>query len=71
MWLVQEGKNYWVALVPALAMTFIVSYFVFMSPQFLGLADKAIAVGLGVLVTCIVFGACHIKAVRKPVTEKA
>ena len=71
VWLVQEGKNYWVALVPALAMTFIVSYFVFMSPQFLGLADKAIAVGLGVLVTCIVFGACHIKAVRKPVTEKA
>jgi len=71
VWLVQEGKNYWVALVPALAMTFIVSYFVFMSPQFLGLADKTVTIGLGLLVTCIVFAACYFKATRKPVTEKA
>lgn len=71
VWLVQKGKNYWVALVPALIMTFIVSYFVFISPQFLGLTDKLITVCLGLIVTGLVFAACHVKAVRKSVTGKA
>ena len=71
VWLVQEDKNYWVALIPALVMTFIVSYFVFMSPQFIGMTDRLIAAALGLIVTCIVYGACRMKAIHKPVAEKA
>lgn len=70
VWLEQDGKNSWVALIPAIVMTFIVSYFVFMSPQFIGMADRMIAAALGLLVTCIVYGACRMKAVHKPVAEK-
>lgn len=71
VWLVQEGKNYWVALIPALVMTFIVSYFVFLSPQFLGLSDKIIAIAGGVILTISIFVACYLKAARKPQVEEA
>ncbi len=70
VWLVKEGKNYWVALVPALVMTFIVSYFVFISPQFLGLTDKLIACSLGILLTILAFVACYLKATRKSIIKK-
>lgn len=71
VWLVREGKNYWVALIPALVMTFIVSYFVFMSPQFLGMPNRIFAAGLGLIMTCVVFGAAYFKAIRKPLIEEA
>ncbi len=71
VWLVKEGKNYWVALVPALVMTFIVSYFVFISPQFLGLTDKLIACSLGILLSILAFVACFLKATRKTIIKKA
>lgn len=73
VWLVQSRKNYWVALIPALVMTFIVTYFVFMSPQFLDITDRMIAASLGVAVTIIVFVAVYIRASRhvKPEIEKA
>lgn len=71
VWLVREGKNYWVALIPALAMMFIVSYFVFMSPQFLGMPNRIIAAALGLALTFVVFGAAYLKATRNPMVEKA
>lgn len=71
VWLMREGKNYWVALIPALVMTFIVSYFVFMSPQFLGMPNRIFAAGLGLILTFVVFGAAYFKAVRKPLIEEA
>ncbi|MBD5323101.1 MAG: carbon starvation protein A [Bacteroides sp.] len=73
VWLVQSRKNYWVALIPALVMTFIVTYFVFMSPQFLDITNRMIAASLGVAVTIIIFVAVYIRASRhvKPEIEKA
>lgn len=43
VWLAQRKKNFWVALIPAVAMTFIVTSFVFISPQFIGLEDRVVA----------------------------
>lgn len=58
VWLASRGKNYWVALIPAVAMTFIVTSFVYVSPQFIGIENRIIAfilaavttVGLGFMV---------------------
>lgn len=56
IWLARRKKNYWVALIPAMAMTFIVSSFVFVSPQFIGLEDRGTAfIGAAILTLCIAF----------------
>lgn len=47
VWLVRRKKNFWVALIPAIVMTFISTYFVFLSPQFMGVTDKLISAPLG------------------------
>lgn len=65
VWLVKEGKNYFVALIPAIVMTFIVTYFVFMSPQFIGMSDKIMAMGLGMAVTLAIFIAVRFKAAKQ------
>jgi len=39
VWLKRRGKNVWVALVPAVAMTYIVTSYVFISQQFIGLGS--------------------------------
>ncbi len=57
IWLARRERNYWVALIPAIAMTFVVTSFVFVSPQFFGIENRMIAfilaglstVGLGFL----------------------
>jgi carbon starvation protein CstA len=54
VWLARRGKNYVVAAVPAVAMTFVVSSFVFVSSQFFGLANHALAYALGGVVTLAV-----------------
>ena len=69
VWLVQSRKNYWVALIPALVMTFIVSYFVFMAPQFLGISNRLISVSLGLLVTIVIYAAVYLRATRSVKTE--
>ena len=51
VWLRTNGKNYWVALIPALVMNFIVTYFVFISPQFLGLDNRVLSVALSLAIT--------------------
>lgn len=43
IWLARRKSNYWVALIPAIAMTFVVTSFVFVSPQFFGISDRTIA----------------------------
>jgi carbon starvation protein CstA len=54
MWLTRRQRNYWVALLPAIFMTFICSSFVFVSGQFLGMANRPLAYTLGAVVTCVV-----------------
>ncbi len=43
VWLAERGENYWVALIPALFMTFIVAQFVVFSPQFAGVSSELIS----------------------------
>ena len=53
VWLVQRGKNYWIALVPAIFMTFIDTFFVFYAPQFLGIEDRHISLPLAGAITLL------------------
>ncbi len=53
VWLARRGKNYWVAMIPAIAMTFVVTCFVFTSPQFLGIENRVIAYLLSIIATAI------------------
>ena len=54
-------RNYWVALLPALFMTYIVSCFVFTSNQFVGLGSTPLAYGLAGVLTFVVGVAMCIK----------
>lgn len=54
-WLTVKGKNYWIALIPAIFMTFVETYFVFISPQFFGFENRLIGVGLAVILTFVTF----------------
>jgi len=47
IWQRRRGRNVWIALIPALAMTYIVASFVFVSPQFVGLGATPLAYCLG------------------------
>lgn len=51
VWLKRRGKNIWVAMVPAIAMTYIVTSYVFISPQFVGLGPVAAAYGGAAVIT--------------------
>lgn len=53
-WLRRRRKNIWIALVPALFMTFIVTSFVFISPQFVGLDATWYAYAAGAAVTLFI-----------------
>ena len=54
IWLRRRGKNIWIALIPALVMTYIVTSFVFISPQFLGMENRTVAYILGAVATAII-----------------
>lgn len=69
VWLARKRKNIWVALIPALVMTFVVTYFVFLSPQFMGITDKMISMPLAGIVTLLVFGCVQFGVVRRNVNE--
>lgn len=51
VWLARKNSNYWVALIPAIAMTFVVTCFVFVSPQFVGIENRGLAHSLAAIVT--------------------
>lgn len=53
VWLARRKRNYWVALVPAVAMTFVVTCFVYISPQFLGIENRVIAFALATVTTVL------------------
>ena len=54
IWLARRKRNYWVALIPAVAMTSIVTCFVFVSPQFFGIGNKVIAFSLAALLSAFI-----------------
>ena len=64
VWLVRRKKNFWVALIPAIVMTFISTYFVFLSPQFMGVTDKLISAPLGVISTIVITFFAYKKAYK-------
>ena len=51
VWLARRKSNYWVALIPAVAMTFVVTCFVFVSPQFFGIENRVLAFILAAITT--------------------
>ena len=57
----KEKRNYWVALIPALFMTYICSSFVFVSNQFVGLGSTPTAYALGGVLTAVVVAVMCIK----------
>lgn len=53
VWLARRKRNYWVALIPALAMTFVVTCFVYVSPQFFGIENRVVAFILAAVTTVL------------------
>lgn len=70
-WLCIEGKNYWIALIPALFMTFIETYYVFISPQFVGWADHLMSALCAASLTLIALVAVRmrVRRMQQPVPE--
>ena len=56
-----QKRNYWVALIPALFMTYICSSFVFVSNQFVGLGSTPLAYALGGVLTAAIAAVMSIK----------
>lgn len=54
VWLFLRGKNVWIALIPAIVMTYVVSSFIFISPQFLGMENRLTAYILGGVTTAAI-----------------
>lgn len=54
VWLAQRKANVWVALIPAVAMTYIITCFVLISDQFIGLRDTTICYCIAAAITLIV-----------------
>ena len=67
-YLVRRGSNRWVALIPAVLMTFVCASFVFVSDQFFGMADRTSAYLLGALVTLAIAFVMHLKLRRDATT---
>lgn len=51
IWLKRRGKTVWPALIPAVVMTYVVTCFMFISPQFFGLPSHAMAYAAAALAT--------------------
>lgn len=62
-------RNIWVALPPAVFMTYICTSFVFVSNQFIGMANRPMAYGLAALVTLIITAAMWIKVQKSAKVE--
>ncbi len=70
VWLKRRNKNYWVALIPAIAMTYIASTFTFTSRQFFGLENHTLAYILGgVVAASISFAFIKLHANDKPLKD--
>ncbi len=53
-YLVQRKANYWLALVPAVLMTYVCSSFLFISGQFFGMEERSTAYLLGAVLTLLI-----------------
>lgn len=71
VWLRTAGKNHWIAFIPAVVMTFIVTNFVFISPQFLGIGNVAVTAPATAVVTVAVSVAAWLHSNRKIAKAKA
>ena len=56
VYLHKEKRNYWVALIPAIFMTYICSSFVFVSGQFVGMGGVPMAYVWGGVATVVISG---------------
>ena len=65
VWLRIRKKNTLIAFIPAVAMTYIITSFIFISPQFLGMENRITAYILGAVVTAAVAGAAILTGKRK------
>ena len=54
VYLFREKRNYWVAILPAIFMTYICSSFIFVSNQFVGMGATSVAYLLGGLLTLVI-----------------
>ena len=54
VYLFREKRNYWVAILPAIFMTYICSSFIFVSNQFVGMGATTVAYLLGGLLTLVI-----------------
>lgn len=54
VWLCRRRANRWIAMLPALAMTYVCTSFVFVSDQFFGMSDRTAAYALGGIATLLV-----------------
>lgn len=70
VWLRKEGKNFYVALIPALFMTFIDATFVFNSSQFCGIESRPLSFALAAVSSLAIWWAVDTR-VKKPLTQDA
>lgn len=68
IWLARSAKNIWIALIPAIVMTFVETYFVLISPQFCGFAERTYCMAGAAAITLFVMGAVNKQAYRKQTT---
>lgn len=54
VWLAIRGKNVWIAMIPAIVMTYVICSFMFISPQFLGMENRLTGYLLGGVATIAV-----------------
>lgn len=56
VWMVQRKRNYRIVLLPAMCMTFVITSFMFVSPQFFGFSDRGVAYMCAAVCTMSVAG---------------
>ncbi len=54
VWLHHKGRNIWIALIPALVMTYVCSSYIFISPLMFGMENRTVAYLLGGLLTALI-----------------
>ncbi|MCM1522466.1 MAG: carbon starvation protein A [Muribaculaceae bacterium] len=71
IWLARSSKNVFIALVPAVFMTFVETYFVLISPQFFGFSNHLLCMAGAAVMTAIATTAAFIHAKRRAVLKPA
>ncbi len=54
VWLHERGKSIWIALVPALVMTYVCASYIFVSPLMFGMSNRLVAYLLGGVLTLVI-----------------